>query len=73
LEGFVSSLNKKTIGIQQEGDVSLMVFFSVLTNENWKVASHACHSHQLPSSSELNILIIFYEQVLFKKNLVSMR
>jgi hypothetical protein len=65
LVGFVSSSNKKITGISQEGNASLVVFFGVLANENWKVASQACHSHWLPSLGELNILIIFYEQVIF--------
>jgi hypothetical protein len=42
-----------------------MVFFSVLANENWKVAFWACHSHWLPLSGELNTLHIIYEQVFF--------
>jgi len=65
LRQFVSSSNKKITGISQEGNAFLVVFFGVFTNENWKVASQACHSHWLPSLGELNILIIFYEQVIF--------
>jgi hypothetical protein len=38
LVGIVYSSNKKTIGIPREGDAYFMVFFSVLANENWKVA-----------------------------------
>ncbi len=36
LARIVFGLNKKTIWIPQEGDASLVVFFSVLANENWK-------------------------------------
>ncbi len=69
----VYSLNKKTIGIPREGDAFLEVFFSVLANENWKVTSRTCHSHQLPLSGELNTLLIIYEQqVLFIIFLISM-
>jgi hypothetical protein len=32
--GFVSGSNKKTIGIPRKGDAFLVVFFSVLANEN---------------------------------------
>jgi len=34
LAWIVFGLNKKTIGIPQEGDASFVVFFSVLANEN---------------------------------------
>jgi hypothetical protein len=65
LVGFISSSNRKTIGIPQEGDAYLMVFFGVLANENWKVASQACYFHRLPLSNEFNTLIVFYEQHYF--------
>jgi hypothetical protein len=56
LVGIISGSNKKTIGIPREGDASFVVFFGVLANENWKVASQACHFHQLPLLSEFNTL-----------------
>jgi hypothetical protein len=43
----VSGSNKKTIWIPQKGDASFMIFFGVLTNANWKVASRTCHFHRL--------------------------
>jgi len=68
---FVHGLKKKTIRIPWKGDASLTVFSSVFADENWKVASQACHFHQLPLSIELNTFV--NEVFLFPLRLIHLR